>query len=87
MLSFNGARITRCSTGEIVYNRTLPAGDHPAGVGVCQRQSPAWTSSPTAIRKIYSGICPNRYVEIESGINGMPIVSVEDFPSSLARSR
>ena len=24
MLSFNGARITRCSTGEIVYNRTLP---------------------------------------------------------------
>ena len=25
MLSFNGARITQCSTGEIVYNRTLPA--------------------------------------------------------------
>ena len=25
MLSFNGARITQCSTGEIIYNRTLPA--------------------------------------------------------------
>lgn len=24
MLSFNGARITKCSTGEIIYNRTVP---------------------------------------------------------------
>ena len=25
MLSFNGARITQCSTGSIIYNRVLPA--------------------------------------------------------------
>ena len=24
MLSFNGARISQCSTGKIIYNRTLP---------------------------------------------------------------
>ena len=24
MLSFNGARITKCSTGEIIYNKTIP---------------------------------------------------------------
>ncbi len=24
MLSFNGARLTKCSTGELIYNRTVP---------------------------------------------------------------
>lgn len=82
MLSFNGARITRCSTGEIVYNRTLPDGIiRPVWEYV--KTIPGLDIVSYSDTKIYSGICPNRYVEIESGINGMPIISVEDFPSSL----
>ena len=61
MLSFNGARITKCSTGEIIYNKTIPKDD----------------------THIFSGICPNKYVEIESGINNMEIVPTDDFPSAL----
>lgn len=82
MLSFNGARITKCSTGEIIYNRTLsheiikPVYDYV-------KTFPGLDIISYTDTQILSGISPNKYVEIESRINSMEIISVEDFPSAL----
>lgn len=82
MLSFNGARITKCSTGEIIYNKTIPK----------EIIRPVWEYAKTFPgldiisyddTHIFSGICPNKYVEIESGINSMEIVPTDDFPNTL----
>lgn len=82
MLSFNGARITRCSTGEIIYNRTLPQ-EIIAPVYGYVKTFPGVDIISYTDTHILSGISPNRYVEIESAINNMDIVSVEDFSSAL----
>lgn len=82
MLSFNGARITKCSDGSIIYNRTLPK----------EVIRPIWEyiktfSGPDVISysdtQIISGICPNQYEEVESKINNMEIISVDNFPEFL----
>lgn len=82
MLSFNGARITKCFDGEIVYNRTLPM----------EVIRPIWEYIKTFPgidiityndTQILSGIKPNKYVEIESKINGMEIIPVDSLPDQL----
>ena len=45
-LSFNGARITRCSDGAIIRNQTLPP-EVIRPIWNMQKGFPAWTSSPT----------------------------------------
>lgn len=82
MLSFNGARITRCSTGEIIYNRTLPPEIIKPVYDYAKTFSGLDILSYTDTQ-ILSGIKPNKYVEIESRINNMEVVPVEDFPSAL----
>ena len=78
-LSFNGARITKCSTGEIIYNRTLPP-EVIRPVWEYVRTFPGLDIISYTDTKIISGIRPNQYVEIESGINSMEIIQVENFP-------
>ena len=75
MLSFNGARITRCSTGEIVYNRTLPA-EIIRPVWEFAKAIPGLDIVSYSNTEIYSGICPNRYCECDSGLKSMNLVSV-----------
>ena len=82
MLSFNGARITICSTGEIIYNRTLsPEIIKPVYDYV--KTFPGLDIISYTDTQILSGIKPNKYVEIESRINSMEVVPVEDFPAVL----
>lgn len=82
MLSFNGARITKCSTGEIIYNRTLsPEIIKPVYDYV--KTFPGLDIISYTDTQILSGIKPNKYVEIESRINNMEVVPVEDFPAVL----
>ena len=62
MLSFNGARITRCSTGEIVYNRTLPPSViRPIYETV--KTYPGVDIISYTDTEILSGICSNEYTE------------------------
>lgn len=82
MLSFNGARITKCSTGQVIYNRTIPR-EVIRPIWEYIRSFPGLDIISYNDTQILSGIAPNRYVEIESGINSMEIVPVEDFPSFL----
>lgn len=82
MLSFNGARITKCSTAEIIYNRTLsPEIIKPVYDYV--KTFPGLDIISYTDTQILSGIKPNKYVEIESRINSMEVVPVEDFPAVL----
>lgn len=82
MLSFNGARITKCSTGELVYNRTLPR-EIISPVWEYVRTFPGLDIISYNDTQIISGITPNKYVELESSINDMEIISTEDFPQTL----
>ena len=72
MLSFNGARITQCSTGEIVYNRTLPA-DVIAPIYEITSTYPGLDILTYDGDQILSGIASNEYTEKESFINKMEI--------------
>ena len=82
MLSFNGARITQCSTGNVIYNRTLPASvilpiyelvKSYEGLDILTYDG----------ERILSGIAANIYTEKESFINKMEIVHAEDFVERL----
>lgn len=81
-LAFNGARITKCSSGEIVYNRTLPK-EIIRPIWEYVKTIPGLDIISYDDERILSGICPNKYVEKEKMINSMEIVSVDDFPSAL----
>lgn len=82
MLSFNGARITKCPTGEIVYNRTLPK-SVIRPIFEMVKTYPGVDIISYTDTKILSGICSNEYTEKEKFINKMEIVPVADFPGAL----
>lgn len=77
LLSFNGARIVECRTGQIVYQRTLPLAIIP---GLCAYAKQNGCGLVTYFGDhIVSAFEPDEYVELESRINGMPIRVVQNF--------
>lgn len=81
ILSFNGARITNCRTGEIIYNKTLPNDVIPVVFDIVKQYDVDITTYND--KEILSGIKPNQYTELESRINGLPIVSIENFGKAI----
>lgn len=82
MLSFNGARITQCSTGEIIYNKTIPQNTiRPIFETV--RSFPGVDILSYDADTILSGIKVNEYTEKESFINKMEIRPIDDLVSYL----
>lgn len=82
LLSFNGARITKCSTGDIIYNRTLPESViRPIFETV--KNYPGVDIISYTDREILSGICSNQYTEKEKFINKMDIIPVANLPDAL----
>ncbi|HIY00197.1 MAG TPA: Cof-type HAD-IIB family hydrolase [Candidatus Dorea intestinigallinarum] len=86
ILSFNGARITDCRSGQIMYNRYLPQ-DAPAPAF---RLASSFAGEGADIltyteNHIISGIQPNRYTLLESRINHMPILESSDFTADIPR--
>lgn len=82
ILSFNGARITQCSTGQAIYNKLLPA-EVIRPIYEYIRTFPGLDIISYDADTIISGIEPNEYTEKESFINNMEVRVVEDFPSVL----
>lgn len=81
ILSFNGGRITDCRSGEIIYNRLLPAATAaPLFELVKDFDVDIVGYSSTAI---LSGLHTNRYTELESRINGLPIRHISPFPEKV----
>ena len=78
LLSFNGAKVVECRSGEIVFQRTVPLTFIPQlyrfalekGCGLITYLG----------NEIISAFEPDEYVELEGRINSLPIRQVENFP-------
>ncbi len=77
LLSFNGGRIVECRSGEIVYQRTLPANVIPGLYAFAKRNGCGLITYFGD--KIISAFEPDEYVQLESRINGMEVKVVDDF--------
>lgn len=80
ILSFNGGRITDCRKNTVIYEKLLPDDVAEPLFHIVKKYSGIDIVAYTP-DTLLSGVRPNPYTELESRINGMPIVSVEDFPS------
>ncbi len=77
LLSFNGARIVNCVTGEIVYQKVLPLSLVP---GLYQYAKEMGAGLITYFGDtVISAFEPDQYVELEARINGLPVRVVEQF--------
>lgn len=83
MLSFNGARITQCSTEEIIYNKTLPHEVISPIYDIIKEYKDVDLITYDG-EFIYSGFTPNQYTEKESFINSMEIIKKENFAENLS---
>lgn len=77
LLSFNGGRIVDCRTGEIIYQRKLPLFMIP-GLYEFARENHCGLITYLG-DEVISAFPPDRYVELEARINGLPIRVVDDF--------
>lgn len=77
LLSFNGARVVECRTGEIVYQRLLSLSMIPSLYGFAKNNGCGLITylGDTVI----SAFPPDEYVSLEARINGLPIKVVDDF--------
>lgn len=78
LLSFNGARIVECRTGEVIYQRNLPVSLVPGLYRYAREHHMGlitylWDT-------VISAFEPDEYIQLEARINGLPIRVVENFP-------
>ncbi|MDE6850982.1 MAG: Cof-type HAD-IIB family hydrolase [Lachnospiraceae bacterium] len=81
LLSYNGARMTDCKTGELLYQATMPQDVVPRifamaeelGIGMMTYQNDG----------IIAGSRVDEYMELEAGINGLEIRSYRDPAAQL----
>ena len=77
LLSFNGARIIECRTGEIVYQRILPLSIIP---GIYRFTKEHGCGLITYFGdNVIAAYEPDEYVLLENKVNGMPIKVVDNF--------
>ena len=77
LLSFNGARIVECRTGEIIYQRTLPLNLLP---GLYRYARERQMGMITYLgNTVISAFEPDEYVQLEARINGLPVRVVDHF--------
>ena len=77
LLSFNGARIVECRTGEVVYQRTLPLGLLPGLYRYARQQHMGLVTYLGDV--VISAFEPDEYIRWEAKINGLPIRVVDNF--------
>lgn len=81
-LSFNGARITRCSDGSIIHNQTLPP-EVIRPIWEYVKTIPGLDLISYTDTEILSGIQDNPFNQVEADNCRIGIVPVDDFPSVL----
>ena len=77
LLSFNGARIVDCQTGEVVYQRVLPHNVVPELYDFAKENGCGLITYLGD--EVLSAFEPDEYIELESRINGMNVRVVENF--------
>ena len=85
MLSFNGARITQCSSSRLIYNRTVPQ-EVIRPIFEYVRDLKGVNIISYSDTEIFSAKSPCKYTMLESRINNMNVVVPDDFPASLPSS-
>ena len=78
ILSFNGARITNCQTNGIVYEKILPMEIIPKLYAFAQENHVGMITYEK--ETVITGTKIDEYMINEAGINGIPILSVDNFP-------
>lgn len=77
LLSFNGARIINCRTGEIIYQQTIPRFILPKIYHFAKENGCGLITYCGDY--VVSGTGIDEYIELEARINGMPVREVDDF--------
>ena len=77
LLSFNGGRIINCRTGEVVFQKMFPSILLPQAYRFA-KDNKCGLITYLGDRIISAGPS-DQYIELESRINGMPVVPVNDF--------
>lgn len=77
LLSYNGAKVVDCITGEIVYQRILPLSLIP-GIYQFAKEHGCGLISYLG-DEVISAFEPDEYVQLEARINGLPIRVVDNF--------
>jgi Cof subfamily protein (haloacid dehalogenase superfamily) len=77
ILSYNGASITNCKTGEVIFHQCLPMEAIPEIYALSKQHNVHLLSYEGDAVLTETGDDP--YVEIESRINGIPVLEVPSF--------
>ena len=77
LLSYNGANIINCKTGEIIYQKTLPLNVIPNLYRFAKEEEIGIITYLGDT--IISGTKIDQYIELEAKINGLPIREVDNF--------
>ena len=77
LLSFNGARIVECVTGDIVYQQLLALALLPGLYRFAEKNKCGLITYLG--EEVISAFPVDKYVEIEAGINGLPVRVVDNF--------
>lgn len=78
VLSYNGARIVRYRDGEILYNHPFPKQYLPELFEVTKSHDVGLITYDTQ-DNVITGTRRDRFMELESRINSLPIIDVADF--------
>ena len=77
LLSFNGAKIVDCISGDIIYQRTLSLTLLPSIYGFAKRNGCGLVTYLG--NTVISAFEPDQYIELEARINGLPVKKVDHF--------
>lgn len=77
LLSYNGAKVIDCRSGEIVYQRLLPLTMIPGLFGFAKDNGCGLITYLG--ETVISAFTPDEYVALEARINGLPIQTVDNF--------
>ncbi len=78
LLSFNGARVIDCRSGEVIYQRLLSLPLVPRLYGFARKNGCGLITYLG--EEVISAFSVDEYVEIEARINGLPVRRVDNFP-------
>jgi Cof subfamily protein (haloacid dehalogenase superfamily) len=81
ILSYNGARIIDCNTGNVIYQKTVPNEVIPDLYETAKKHDVRIISYDIDYDtgEIVSGNGIDKYIELESSINNLPIKEVDNF--------
>lgn len=79
ILSFNGGRITDCKTGEIIFSRSLPEEANQKIIELAKEEQVGIVTYDEAGTKILTNQSDSPYAKLESGINRMEMIQVDDL--------